>query len=111
SAFDAAAGTYSGDVKLNSKLKFGVVGGGQYDLFTVLLHEAGHALGLGDSTDPTSAMYGQYLGPCTGLSAGDISALQALYGVRVPDANEGTTGNDTFATATSLNLLTNPDGT
>jgi hypothetical protein len=111
SPFDPVAGTYSGDVKLNSTQSFGVGGAGQYDLFTVLLHETGHALGLGDSTDPTSVMYDQYLGPRTGLSASDISAVQALYGSRAPDAYEGTAGNGSFATATPLNLLTNPDGT
>jgi hypothetical protein len=108
--FDMTAGTYSGDVRLNTSVGLGVGGGGQYDLFTVLLHEAGHALGLGHSADPASAMFEQYLGPRGGLSAGDIAALQALYGARNPDAFEGPAGNDTFATATPLNLLTSSDG-
>jgi hypothetical protein len=32
-------------------------GAGQYDFETTVLHELGHALGLGGSTDPTSPMY------------------------------------------------------
>jgi hypothetical protein len=33
------------------------IGSGQYDFETTMLHELGHALGLGGSTDPTSPMY------------------------------------------------------
>ncbi len=42
------------------------VGAGQYDFQTTLTHELGHALGLGESGDPTSAMYGT-LAPGTAL--------------------------------------------
>jgi hypothetical protein len=34
------------------------VGANQYDFETTVTHELGHALGLGESSDPTSAMYG-----------------------------------------------------
>jgi hypothetical protein len=34
------------------------IGAGQYDFQTTLTHELGHALGLGESNDPTSAMSG-----------------------------------------------------
>jgi hypothetical protein len=34
------------------------VGASQYDFETTVTHELGHALGLGESADPTSAMYG-----------------------------------------------------
>src|SRR5262249_18281953 len=53
--------------------------------------------------------YEDYTGPRTGLSAGDIASLQALYGARSPDAFEGSTGNDTLGTATPLTLLVNAD--
>ena len=46
------SGTLSGDVILNSSAALD-----PDDLFAVVLHEAGLALGLGESTDPTSAMY------------------------------------------------------
>jgi hypothetical protein len=54
------------------------------DLFSVALHEAGHALGLGHSTDPTAVMY-PYYHVATGLTADDIAGIVALYG-----ANNGT---------------------
>src|SRR5262249_43946258 len=50
---------------------------GQYDFQTVLTHEIGHALGLGESTDPSSAMY-LYLSPGTtnrALTATDLNNI------------------------------------
>ena len=49
------------------------------DLFSVALHEAGHAFGLGDTTDPTSVLY-QFYSARTGLSQTDVTMLQSLYG-------------------------------
>ena len=49
------------------------------DLFSVALHEAGHALGLAHSTDPSAVMY-PYYRQQTGLTSDDITAIQSLYG-------------------------------
>jgi len=49
------------------------------DLFTVALHEAGHALGLGHSSLPGAVMY-PYYRFATGLMSDDIAGLHALYG-------------------------------
>jgi len=71
----------------------------------VVLHEAGHSFGFADQTsDPTSVMYAQYTGVRTGLSPTDVSLVQSLYGARRPDSFEGPLGNDTFATAATVNL-------
>jgi uncharacterized repeat protein (TIGR03803 family) len=42
------------------------IGASQYDFQTTVTHELGHALGLGESGDPTSAMYGT-LAPGTAI--------------------------------------------
>jgi hypothetical protein len=99
---DLMAGTWSGDIQLNSNDQFSVTGDPGYDLYTVLMHEIGHSLGLPDSTDPTSVMYENYQTPRQGLGAGDIANIQALYGVRAPNS----AGNNSFATATPLGSLT-----
>jgi hypothetical protein len=80
SPYNAADGTLSGDMILNSSYNFNPAVPGSYDLFTVALHEAGHVFGFADSTDPSSFMYDVYQGPKTGLAPGAIPALQALYG-------------------------------
>lgn len=53
--------------------------GTDVDLYTVALHEAGHALGLGHSDRPGAVMYPYYrLGSV--LTDDDIAGIRALYG-------------------------------
>ena len=96
------AGTRAGDIDLNSNDLF-TVGGGllgtnqlpvvdgvvHQDLYTVALHEIGHALGLPDLYGSTTAvknsiMYGYYGGTRT-LTALDVADIQALYGTPASD--------------------------
>jgi hypothetical protein len=61
--------------------------GSNVDLFSVALHEAGHALGLGHSDHPGAVMY-PYYRMSTGLTSDDIAGVQDLYGA----AGSGTGG-------------------
>lgn len=53
--------------------------GSNVDLFSVALHEAGHALGLGHSDRPGAVMY-PYYRMAAGLSDDDIAGIRDLYG-------------------------------
>jgi hypothetical protein len=66
----------AGDTHLDDDETWSI--GGDPDLYSVILHETGHALGLGHSDRPGSVMY-PYHRTLTGLQADDIAALQRLY--------------------------------
>jgi Matrixin len=76
--------TGAGDVELNTDFNFGP--GSGYDFETVVLHEIGHALGLGESPQPSSVMYTYYSGSRETLSPYDVEGIQSLYGVRAADS-------------------------
>ena len=88
-----------GDITLDANAKFRI--GGIGDLYTVLLHEAGHALGLNHSRDPGSVMI-VAIGRPRGLGADDIAGIQALYGPRQHDVFDAGAENNDFVSATVL---------
>lgn len=69
----------AGDVHLDDDEPWRI--GDYLDVFSVVLHEIGHALGLGHSDKPGTVMY-PYYRKLTGLSAEDIAAIRELYATR-----------------------------
>jgi hypothetical protein len=104
-------GTWSGDILLNSTYDFTRP---ESDLYGVMLHEFGHALGLAENGDPTSVLSRTTTAPQRQLSPADIAAVQALYGPHTGAHHEddgASHGTSTFATATPLSYSTRYDGT
>lgn len=85
----------AGDVHLDDDETWRV--GVHVDLFTVVLHELGHALGLGHADDPTAVMY-PYYRQVSELSALDIASIRLLYAPAEPGSRPpvppGPTGPD-----------------
>ncbi|MGI9474185.1 MAG: matrixin family metalloprotease, partial [Rubripirellula sp.] len=115
--FQTVAGTYSGDLLLNSNEAFVFddwsTGGPDLntldefdrDLFSVLLHETGNTLGLDDSLLDWTVMYRQYTVPKGILSAEDIAGMRELYGARSDPYEQ--VSNDQIQVST---LLPTPNG-
>src|SRR5262249_37624317 len=78
--------THAGDMEINTEVNFALPGGNGYDLYSVMLHETGHARGTGHAPNSVSVMYAYYQGVRSGLAPGDVAGIQAIYGPRVTDA-------------------------
>lgn len=113
--YQQIAGTWSGDVLLNTQTNWFLGDwesgspisvpapnekGPAVELFSVLLHEAGNALSLADNTTRGTVMYTDYLGPRGALTQTDIAAIRRIYGAR-RDIYE-TVSNNTRGRATRI---------
>ena len=100
----------AGDIQFNTGTTWNI--GTTYDLYTVAMHEIGHALGLYHSSVITADMYSSYRGVKTGLTADDITGIQTIYGGvgagRTADSYDSPSTNNSFATASNITSLIDP---
>lgn len=101
-AYYPSGSTRGGDIFVDSDTTFRV--GSYLDLYSTLLHETGHALGLAHSNLSSAVMYPTILSVYSGLGADDIAGIQAIYGTRKADSYDSGSGNNTFASASVLSL-------
>ncbi len=122
--FQTSAGTWSGDVLLNTQTNYFLgdwfsgspiqvpapdAKGPAIELFSVLLHEAGNALGLPDVNRPGTVMHQTYQRPLGRLTSTDVAAIRSLYGGPRVDLFE-TISNNSRGTATRIQYPTGFDG-
>lgn len=100
--------TAAGDVAINTALPLNR--GSDYDLFSVLLHETGHSLGLDHATNPAEVLFASYHGVQSGLAPGDIAGIQALYGPRTQDAYQRQGRGLDVSTAVDLTAALDANG-
>lgn len=70
----------AGDIHFDTAEDWSIDNSSFYDVFTVAVHEIGHAIGLGHSLDNSAVMYAFYNGAINDLHADDITTAQAIYG-------------------------------
>jgi hypothetical protein len=103
------ANNYSiaGDFAFNTGQNFNI--NNTYDLYTVALHEFGHALGMDHSSAGTNAaMYPNYTGVKPGLSSDDIAGIRNIYSSNAPRSYDAYNGaNNSFAAASNVNAVIN----
>ncbi len=91
----------AGDIHINDAWSWSV--GGQWDLYSVVLHELGHSLGIGHTDDARSVMY-PYYQKADGLKTADIDSIRQIY------AEAGSTTPTPTASPLSINIVSPTEG-
>ncbi len=76
---EVISGTWAGDVLINSNAHFANVD----ELFSVMLHEAGHVFGLEHSDDPASPMFLHGVSQAVVPTARDVADVRQAHGTPV----------------------------
>lgn len=72
----------NGDIHFDDAETWRDDGSYSYDLPTIALHEAGHAIGLSHSNVSSASMYAYYSGLRRNLAEDDVAGIGSLYGTR-----------------------------
>src|SRR5271157_4972386 len=105
----ANGGTDAGDIFFNTAQSW-QINGTTYDLMTVAIHELGHALGMGHSTDTAAAMYPAYITTKQAVDADDISGIRSIYNARQPDVFNVNASNDSPRSAADISSYIGTNG-
>ncbi len=100
-AYYPSSTTKGGDIFLEPNTTFKV--GSYLDLYSTLVHEVGHAIGLAHGPSG-SIMFPTIMSVYAGLAADDIAGVQSLYGVRNADSYDLAAANNTWATASGITI-------
>jgi hypothetical protein len=98
----------AGDIAFNTGQAFHV--GSNYDVFSVAMHEIGHALGLLHSTTSAAVMSPTYSKVQTALNNDDITGIRKIYSngnPRSADAYDARAANGSFGAASDLTATIN----
>ncbi len=102
-------GTDAGDIFFNTN-QLWQINGTTYDLMTVAIHELGHALGMGHSTDTAAAMYPAYITAKQAVDADDVSGIQSIYSARQPDVFNVKASNNSPRSAAAISSYIGANG-
>lgn len=99
------------EIRFDTAETWSTNGVGGPNFYVVAVHEIGHAIGLGHSSDPSAIMY-YMTNSQSGLSPDDIAGIQAIYGAASGTGNGlmGTNGDDYILGTAGPDLIVAYDG-
>ncbi|WP_076419475.1 matrixin family metalloprotease [Colwellia sp. UCD-KL20] len=71
---------HSGDIHFDIAEAWSIDNSTFFDIYSVAVHEIGHAIGLGHSLNTSAVMHERYKGTISDLHADDIATVLAIYG-------------------------------